>query len=287
MLQVALVGYKTYSSSSVTYYDQPWSFYEPGYNILYPIEFSVGDVDYVYLHIRNRSNATYSSIDVNGMILSAYDATSGESLTSELYELYSATSDYSNGGALALITLNSGSSTLINKSRVVECFVSDTDLQDFLFFRLYVQNNNRGMNILVQDPVKIEDRPTGSTFVSSSIVNLSDYSSLQILLSPYSAFYEYSTSYDFSYPVDSVYYKLSVANNLEDYSFSISTYSPDFMEDLTSIYTVPYFHKVGCLMVDKYTESQFTGLTQLPYVDVLATGQTSGMTDTIRLYFTY
>jgi len=90
---------------------------------------------------------------------------------------------------------------------------------------------------------------------------------------------------DFSYPLNTIFYKRQDSYNNEDYSLSISSYSHTFMRDVVSVMNVPSYNKVGVMLVDNKIYKDMTEGGVNPYVYVDVVGEISGVSDSFRINF--
>ena len=86
MYQVALGGYNLVSTGTMVLNDTP-IYYEPGYNIMYPLEFEIPKCDTFYILIRKRSSGgalIYETLTTSGISVDVTDTTNGENILARL-----------------------------------------------------------------------------------------------------------------------------------------------------------------------------------------------------------
>lgn len=288
MYQVALIGYKDTSGVTVNL-PGPYTFYEPGFNILFPLEFSVGNVTEANFHIRRRSDSTGTIFDdLNGtsFVSTVRDVTTGESVTVVSYTFAAIpAADYAS--SLMTITINDGSYPQTASPRIIECNFNNSSFTGFGIFRLYVDINNRGFNYILVDADQVETRSSSSVYAISTIVDMSESDNPYMILSPYNIIDEVDkSSSDFSYPVGSFYYRRRTIFSNEPYDFTVNDMSDDTLDGLLSLFVVPNYHQAACLLIDTNMKTQAPQFSTMPWVDIRATGKQSESIDDFRVYFT-
>jgi len=300
MLQIAPYGYKITGGTPV-YYSAPYNWYEPGFNFLWPLEFSFQSqtptappadvempsdtnapfIEEVYFMVRKRSDTTgtnFTSLVAEDMTATAADITTGNelSVTKRMVTWMSL------GYNPVQLTINRG--TGMAGARVSECTVSFQTY--FLYFRVLVDSLDRGFYYMAVDLSAIEKRPTMSAYVNTSMVDLTQYQQLYLLLSPYAYIIEDTeANASFSYPTQSVFYRRQQTSNDEDFDFSIHSVSPSLVADNVSLFNVPYYEKVAVLNVDKNLQTALGAGTRTSFVTIKSVGRYSLMEDNIRIMF--
>jgi len=130
----------------------------------------------------------------------------------------------------------------------------------------------------------ISDRKTFSYVGRQSYLNIDGKGDVYVLLSPYAYIKETSKeSADFSYPLDSIYYKLQNGSNQEGFSYNISSVSHDFVSNNVSISSVPQYRKTGLLLIDKYLYTTMSGVSDSIFLNVQTVGDYSEILDTFKI----
>lgn len=295
MLQVAFGGYQVIADGPDQFIDAP-SYHEPGFNIMFPLEITVPKADRFYILVRKRGSRTgtgtlWEEVPVDDLSLTIKDASNGEDVpysltTNYLYSMWN--DDPSTDTPLVLEVDNAiDVNDPITRVRVVDCYIKDTNDNDSISFRVFVDDEDKYFYYI---PVKMTDIANRETYTSVGrdvYVRITSSSDYYILFSPYAYLIEStSANSDFSYPLNSVFYRRQSTFNDENYSFSMSSYSHSFMPEVLSIMNVPGFHKVGVILVDNILYKYLTSEAENAYVDISINGQLSGISDVFRINFT-
>lgn len=86
MIQLALGGYKNVRTNNEVYDAAP-AFYEPGFNLMAPVEMGVPESDQIYVLLRKRTDnqgLLYDSISKNDFSVSVTDITTGENVPAHI-----------------------------------------------------------------------------------------------------------------------------------------------------------------------------------------------------------
>ena len=90
MIQAAIGGYEVFGTSGFTSFtDAPNSYYEPGFSIMFPLEFSLSKSDIVYVLLRKRTDTTentFYNIDIDSLSISVKDSSNGRSVSYEILD---------------------------------------------------------------------------------------------------------------------------------------------------------------------------------------------------------
>ena len=292
MLQAAFGGYYLIESNSRVLVENP-VYYEPGFNLMSPLEISSPEADRLYILVRKRVNTSGTIFNTSTNISAIVtDVTNGENLNvivsdNNLYPAWNVEDPSSNSPILMTITNQVDTVNNLLKVRTIDCHVKDISDNSSIDFRITVDDTNQYFHYISVDRKRISDRNTFSATVRQAYVQLNSTSDFYVLFSM-SAWLKETTknNADFSYPQDSIFYQRQDTYNNEDYSFEISTYSHSFISDLVSVMQIPSYDKVGILLIDnllyKYVVEQQNSDF---YIDILVEGQLSGITDTFRVNF--
>jgi len=311
MLQLAFAGSKIDDVSSFN--NDKFNYFEPGFNIFTPLEFSMSKSDEIYFSLRKRNDiegTSFDNINLNNCTIVAKDITTGRIVTVDLndyvyanelnedwFELFTAKNVF--------ITMQTKDTVTNKYVRIVECTIIDNSTKDHIIFRIIMDISDDKMYFLIIDNTKVENRRTFSFLGSEGLlkvsekltqitqaISLSKKGDSYVLLSPFISFNEVKINefYDFSYPLDTFYYQRRFLNNNEDYVFDIVGNSHDFILDNADIFPVPGYSKVGVLTIDQKMASDLslktiTGDFVSAFIDVRARGVISNSYVLFRLYF--
>lgn len=261
------------------------SYREPGFTQMFPLELEFPKSDQVGIYIRKRADDTgdnLSAISKSTMTITVLDPTNGQIVP------YT-TSDYAtNYIELDIVNaLNLSSTNAIVRVRVMDVNITDSTDDDFITFRVLVDDDDRLLNYILVDTNNMVERNSVGSKGGDIYVSTKSGSDNYLLFSPYATIKETtSDKADFSYPLNTIFYKRQESYNNEDYSYSISLYSHAFARDTVSVMNVPGYHKAGVLLIDNkiYTDIVENGVN--PYIDIAVVGELSGYSDTFRIHFT-
>lgn len=301
MLQVAFGGYYLKESNLTEFVENP-VYYEPGFNIMSPIEMEVTKADRFYILLRKRGDnkgLAFNVININDLTVITKDVTNGEDVPNyvKINDLYTPwnnlTSFSSSPSAIEIllpIVLTIDNSLDINdpvvRVRVIDCSIRDRSDNTFIIFRVILNDEDKSFNYI---PIELNDIANRNTYTASDreakikIHSASDY---YILISPYAYLRETTKEKsDFSYPLDTIFYRRQNTFNNEDFSFSISSYSDSFLEDLISVNNIPSYSKVGIVTIDNLLYKYLNEQVSTANIDVSINGRLSGISDTFKIYF--
>lgn len=292
MIQAAIGGYEVFGTSGFTSFtDAPNSYYEPGFSIMFPLEFSLSKADVVYVLLRKRTDETadtFYNIDINSLSVSVKDSSNGRSISYNVLD-NNINANWNTGlfDAIVLkiqLAINGDASESSSaRVRSVDCYVKDSS-RDFISFRIAISDDTQPFAFLHLHESKISERPKTSNLATGTIIQLSEKGSY-VLLSPLATFRETgSTNSDFSFPTNSIYYKRQNILNNETYDFTINSLSHTGMEDGIGIFPVPGYHRVAVLRLDAYLKTIVADLDGVLYIDVKATSRDTDSEDIFRLY---
>jgi hypothetical protein len=298
MLQAAFGGYAviqdTTTSSDLVEFsnDAPNAWFEPGFNILFPLDFSVTESDIVTILLRRRRDidgtAFSTTLDAEDLEVTVNDATTGKVVASTAYVVSSSSVWYEEDFNVVAVDIipKVPEDDPDQKVRLMDVYIKDSfyaNLNDFIKLQLKVDFNDLGFAFLPVENDRVSERPKVSSFGTQGIIVLRD-TGTKVLLSPVASFEESTADdSDFSYPIKQIYYRLDDQPNSEPYDFSL-TLSSDLANGYAHLVSVADSKGVAVLILDGQLKSQLGDLTTAPYVDVKAIGKISGKEDNFRLY---
>ncbi len=282
MLQVEMVESTLIVSGEqvTTSSDEGW--YEPGFNIMTPLELEFPVSDQIVLSIRKRANAagtTFSGISTNTVSATVVDPTNGQDVPYTLVVADATHITLTVTNALVMVDP-------VVRVRVMDIHIKDSTDDDFLTFRVLVNDLNKSLHYILVESNDMNQRVSNSAQGRSIYLSIKGSSDHYLLFSPYAFIKEDRLDEaDFSYPLNTIFYKRQDSYNDEDYSFSIVSYSHTFMRDVVSVMNVPSYHKAGVLLIDNRIYKDITENRTNPYVYIGVDGELSGISDTFRINF--
>lgn len=290
MLQVSKGGYRTSSSTAITTFSD--NYREPGFNQLEPLVFDFLEADRIYILIRKRVDLTetlfadikeedFVQTDVTPIVV---DSTNNESIPASIQPV-----SYDGFGAadqhLLLLVITNCFDINSPSSRVksMDCFIQDQN--DFIRFRVRVGDSGKAFHYLVIDNNNFSNRSTYSISGLEAVVKVGGATDVYMLFSPYAYLKEsFNNDFDFSYPLESVYYTRQKTFNDEGFYFSIdSTNNPSFLDNI-GLVNVPGYDKACVLLVDKHIYQYLQFLRSEAYIRIKVTGKISGSVDYFKVY---
>ena len=290
MLQVAYAGYLLVDDAITQYIDNP-VYYEPGFNLMSPLEIQ-GDIsDRLYIVVRKRSDDTglsFDSILSSNLEVSVKDASNGETVPSFLKSnnVYEVWDGDSYPLVLEITNALDLSGSLTTRVRTLDVYIKDITDNSFISFRIITSDENRYFNYIKVKSSDLLDRDTYTSVGRNISMTLSGDSDSYILFSPYAYLKETTKDKsDFSYPLNSIFYQRENTYNNEDYSFSLSSYSDSVILETISVFNVPSYNKAGVIVIDRILYNKIKEIGSNVYVDVGVIGELSGISDTFRVNF--
>lgn len=296
MLQVAYGGFYRSSSNSNYFYDSP-VYYEPGFSTFVPLEISVPNVaDRIYILIRRRIDDTETVFDTlyaANMEITVKDPTIGATVPAEIYanSIHTTWDSPTSPIFYPLVAYIDPAIDFTDSNvrvRVLDCYIKDTVNDNFIIFRVYITDQDK---LFYYIPVTINDlasRYNTSAIGTTGYMTVYADSDSYMLISPFSGIEEVSKESgeaNFSYPLDSVYYKRQKTYNEEDFTFTVGTVSDTFVTNNVSVMNVPGYSKVGVVHVDRYMYQKLLEKEDVAYMDVNVEGKLSGIQDSFRVVF--
>lgn len=292
MLQVALGGTYLIGTGSQLINDPVY--YEPGFNIMTPLEIETVKADIIYILIRKRVDSlgeSFRRIPYSSLEVSVVDATINEGLTYTLSDntINPRWDDDPSDVGIAVLTIENQLDTAnpVLRSRIIDCTIKHKADNSFITFRITVTDEGLYFHYIPIIRTQFSDRNTFTASGREAYVNLSNSSDAYVLFSPF-AYLEETTKElsDFSYPIDSIYYKRENTLNNEDFTFSLSSYDRDFIPDQLSVMNIPGYGKAGIVLIDAMLYKKIFDAGVIgAYVDIGIVGELSGITDTFRINF--
>ena len=292
MLQVSLGGYKNIRENQLVYDDNP-VYYEPGFNIMSPLEIEVPEADQIYTLIRKRTNGAgtvFGAITASELTIEVKDVTTGESIPATITSnTYNTSWNPESQVKIGLITNCIDVNNPTTRVRVLDCFIKDTTINDFINFRLLVSDSNKSFYYIAVDSSNINNRSVFSAFGKEAHLNINEDSDIYLLFSPFAYLKEVTKKEktDFSYPLNSIFYQRQGVYSKEDFDFSIYNYSSSQIIDNISLVNVPYYKKAAVLLIDNHLYDSLldTSLNQSSYISIKVVGVLSGIEEIFRVNF--
>lgn len=291
MLQVALGGHQI-AGGTLEYVRSP-TYYEPGFNLLYPLELQIDKCDRFYILIRKRadqSGTTFESLSSSDLSSQVKDVTNGMDVTAYITDndIYTGWDDNpSNVSPVVLEIVNS--MNLYNaytRIRTIDCYVKDVTDNSFIKFRVLVDDNNKFFYYLSVQTNDISNRVSSTATGRQGYVRLNGKGDFYLLFSPYAYLIETTENYgNFSYPLNTIFYKRQNTYNNEDYTFSFSSGSHDFVSKCISVMNVPGYNKVGVVLIDNMLYTYIMDEGENAYANISIQGNLSDINDTFKVNF--
>lgn len=292
MLQVAYGGYYEPGEGVTQFVGDP-VYYEPGFNIMTPLELQGSKSDYFYLLLRKRANADgtdFSEVVPSNLSISVSDATTGDGLITNL-TTNTVYPDWDvNPSAIAPLVLRVvntfDSATPTISVRILDIYIRDTTDNDFITLRVLINDEGRYFHYIPVGTNTISSRNTFTIIGREAYVKLNGATDHYVLFSPYAYLAESSKEdSDFSYPLDSVFYKRQKTYNDEGFSYSIGSYSHSFVPNVISLMNVPGYSKAAVILIDRVCYNHLLEEGENASVTISIDGELSGMSDEFTVNF--
>jgi len=284
MYQIAFGGYKLAGTDYFS--NSPNIYYEPGYTILFPLEFTLNKCDVAYFLIRQRANpagTSFNTVAANTFNVTVRDSTTGENVD------FSMTDNTINSGWNAVtptynpcvlsVAIKPDENEIL-RVRNLEIQIVNTVDNNVITFRVAITDENLSFSYLtVYNGNDINDLAV-STLANNAIITLS-YEGSYTILSPSASFEETSEVDDaaFSFPQDSVYYKRTNLYNMEEYDFSIEEPTHGAIRNNVRLVKIPERPHWVILQIDGYARQAFANETGNLNFKVVARSRESGETE--------
>jgi len=283
MFQVKVLSYLIQTEDGDNTVSLTGTYYEPGFNIMTPLELSFPKADQVVLQFRKRANydgSSLSLINIDNINITVTDPTNGQPVpfTKEYYSSYYIRLTITNA-----LQLNNPTTRI----RTMDVHFEDSSDNDFITFRVIVDDDDKNFHYIFVDSNSMNERNSYTAQGRNIYLSTKTESDHYLLFSPFAYLKEsVKGNSDFSYPLNTIFYKRQNAYNNEDYSYSISLYSHSFMRNVVSVMSVPSYEKAGVLLVDNKIYKDIIENGVNPYIDIAVEGRLSGISDTFRVNFT-
>jgi hypothetical protein len=293
MLQVALGGYYLIENA-YNYLDDRPVYYEPGYTIMYPLEIEVPLSDRIYILIRKRrsTNNTFTTITQSNINITVKDTTNDESISSYIYTNTLNTHWTSTSPSFTPLVAYIDNAISLNSTgvrvRTMDCCITDTTDHSFISFRLLVSDANKYFNYIPVVTSKLFNRPSASALSRDIKLQMKNESDIYLVISPYAYLQEVTRNdnYDFSYPLDSIYYKRQNTYNNEDFDFSIGSVDDAFINDNVVIMNIPGYEKAAVVHIDHYLYTKIREKGSGSYFYMNIHGRTTEISDSLKITIT-
>lgn len=291
MYQAALGGYYLNSTQAYTFNNNP-VYYEPGYTIMNPLEIEVPQCDLFYILIRKRtSTGTYASLSGTSVSITAKDITTGEVVPFIVSSTLS-NSSWDQSPSFKPIQIQIINSLNLFNSTIkvggVDILVSDKNDNTFIFLRITISDSGRFFHFLPVDTEDMENRYKFTSVGTECYFITKRNTDSYVLFSPYCHLTETTRddlNMDFSYPLDTIFYKRQKTYNDEEFEFSISSTSHDFVNNNLTLINVPRYRKVAVVHVDARMYKELELISENAYVNIESVGTLTGITDTFKINF--
>jgi hypothetical protein len=292
MLQVGYGGYYLVGGNVTEYVDSP-TYYEPGFNVMYPIEIAAPKSDRFFILIRKREDESgdgFANLVATNVSATAVDATNGESLLVRTSNntLHPAWNQDPSSTTPVLLQIDNQLDMVntILRVRVIDCKVKDSTDNSFINFRVIIEEDPEDLyfNYIPVHRRIYPDRNTFSIAGRSAYVTLRNDSDAYLLVSPYAWLKEDTKDKsDFSYPQDTFYYQIENTYNSEDFTFALSSYSDSFVAEHVSVLNVPGNKKVALILIDNAIYDYIFQLRSGVSLVISVVGELSGIEDTFTV----
>ena len=264
-------------------------YYEPGFNIMFPLEFQVSStIDTIYIVLQKRTNTlgtAFASITPAEFTTNVEDATTGSEISHTL-AVNSVKASWDSIGTPLVLTISNVDSTSDPTCRVRSMNVSINEIagDGALYFKVSLIDETQSfayMTFKNKDNRSIEQVAKFGSRVALGVSPQGNY----LLLTPSKKF-AISTKLegDFSYPKGSVYYNLEKGFNDESYDWSIGSVSDSDLSDVVSVRPISDKPSVGVVNIESFASNVDPDVDGLIYFDVKALGRSSGAEDIFRVY---
>jgi len=286
MLQVANGGYTLVQENTSTFIDS-LVFYEPGFNLMSPLEFVVRKADTIYILLRKRLNTTSDTLVYVGKTrfsVTATDATNGETIG---VRISNNNTHYEwNGDTIPVVIEIESQLDLANpilRVRVIDVKVKDIIDNSFINFRIVVDDDLQYLpfNYIPIHKKAYSERSSFTAASRQAYITLRSDSDFYMIFSPYAWLRETTKELsDFSYPLNTFYYEREKTYNDENYTFALQAWSHEWLEEGISVLNIPGYKKAGIILIDNSIYANIQSLQRSANFTVSVTGELSSMEDT-------
>lgn len=299
--QVAFGGYSLFTlnedkvgiASTEVINESPNTYYEPGFNIMFPIEFSSPKADSIFLLFRRRDFTDEYGLEFFEFPQSTFnydttvkDATTGESIRFITYlsnrSVWNNTENLTEPIVLE-ISLFDDSNNIQYRPRVLDITYTDLRTNGFLKFRINISDDNQAFAFIQVNKEQFDIRNNASTFANQAVVSLSDKGNYLIIM-PFTSFSESTKEASvFSYPLDTIYYSTEETINAERREYTLGDSNNSIIENHVEISTIPQYPFAGLVRIDGKLRTTLGNVGETIYFDVNASSEISENIDTFRV----
>ena len=292
MLQAAFGGYHNTITNIISFNDNP-TYYEPGFNIMSPLEIESPAADRLYVLIRKRTNSigdTFTNMTSNTLSVTAVDATNGEPLITRI-SVNSTHDEWNKNPSthvpiLVQIENQIDFDSPVLRVRTIDCVVKEVSGDEFINFRITVSDDTASFHYIPINRKADADRAVFTSSGREAYVVVNNESDSYILFSPYAWLKETtSDKSDFSYPPGTHYYRRQNTYNKEDFLFSLDSYSHSFIPEQISIMNIPSYGKSGIILVDAMLYNHLVEIGRSASASISVEGKLSGNIDIFKVNF--
>jgi len=299
-LQVSYGGYDLTDPSTEVREDiTDGDYVEPGYTTMSPVEFVIDKADSFYFIIRKRENTfgtTFEGLSAANLVVNVVDITLDTQLDYSFQDFSSTAEGYSSlweDGVTSddekiILRVDNGFplTSPTDRIRVIDCIIRDIRDDTLISFRVLVDDFNKNFNFIAVKSNEVSQRNTFSTVGSSARIEIDGKGDSYFLISPFSSFREVSKgSGNFAYPLNTIFYLRQATFNQEGFSYSIKSYSHDFLLNNVRVQNVPGFLKMGVATIDRNLYNDLSGISGEIYMNIEVRGLISEMTETFKINF--
>lgn len=296
MLQIAYAGRRVITDSISDYEDSP-VYYEPGFNQMGPLTIASEKADYVYLLLRKRSDDSgnnFESISSSNFEITAKDYSNGEEISAYMLSSNTVNPEWETDPStftpiVCYIQTELNPSNPIRRIKVIECCITDTTDNNFIRFKINVDDDTGYLHYIHVVLNSMEQRNQYTAVGDNIYIKVNKNSDSYLLVSPYAYLRETTKELsDFSYPLNTVFYTRQRSFNEEEFDFSIFSYFPSYLREYISFMNIPNFHKAGVILIDRYLYQYLESIsssTLTCYMNVRITGKLSGSTKNFVIHF--
>ena len=276
-IQVANGGYVLGGSFKLN--DGPNDYIEPGFTVLFPLQYQVVPADTLFFLIRRRTNNTGTTfsptLSPSSYTVMVTEESTGQQVNATLTN-NSITPNWNSfspvfSPLVIQIPVEFSSPNNAFRDRLLKVSVIENGTQECLVFRVLVGDYSRPFSTITTYRGNENQRQTKSV-LSSSLTLTATQKGCYTILTPLNTLAEVSdvSVANFSYPQDRIYYTRDASVNLEDYEFSIQNPSHPCIPQVVTIDSIPGYPGVAVLNVTGYARKSLALLTGQPSFQVYA-----------------
>lgn len=298
-IQVAFGGYWTIPENPPVYSDAN-IFYEPGFNIMSPVEFVSPEANYLFILVRkvlDRYDPYWrgpvyeyflDSLNESPFIVSVTDVTTNTVVPSTLepnnYNVNWNNEDEYSYPLILRIVSTTNQDTLAYRFRAMDVVIRDTRDERFIKFRITINDSSEPFGFLTIDKTNKEGRPSSSAFGTSTLLPLS-YAGTYTVVMPFSSFSETTKELaKFSYPTNEIYYGAEDVINREPMTFSLGNVSHTMIRDYVRVMPVPQYSHGAVIETDADLRTTLADLGEQAWFEVNSISELSQSVDKLKFY---